>query len=331
VNETAAPTSSSPAPAIIAVGASAGGVTALGDFVAGLTPDLPAAVLVALHVSPSGPSVLPAILNRSGRLPVAHATDGEALEAGAVRVAPPDHHMVVRSGRIEINLGPRENGHRPAIDPLFRSVATSHGPSAVGVVLTGMLDDGTAGLGAIQEAGGTTIAQDPSEAPFPQMPSAAIAAGVVQHVAPVAGMGEIIAGLDLCPVAVRTSRPRPSISPDVPMDEPDGPPSFSCPACGGVLNQIDARSQALFQCRTGHRYGAESLVEAQIPMLDEAMWAGYRSLREHADLSRRVARRLEGNGLADRAQSYRRRAADAERRSEALYAVLTEAHQEQPG
>ncbi|HZU78933.1 MAG TPA: chemotaxis protein CheB, partial [Acidimicrobiales bacterium] len=149
---------------MIALAASAGGVEALITVMNGLPSDLQAAVLIVLHVAPIGPSVLPSILGRHSRLPTSHPADGEPLLAGHAYVAPPDHHLVVEDGRMRLNRGPRENGNRPAADPLFRSVAAVYGRSAAGVVLSGALDDGTSGLAAVKRAGGMTIAQDPEEA-----------------------------------------------------------------------------------------------------------------------------------------------------------------------
>src|SRR3954452_16430579 len=145
---------------IVVVGASAGGVEALSTLVAELPRSLRAAVFVVLHVS-RGRSVLPEILTRAGRLPAVHPADWERIEYGRIYVAPPDHHMTLEQDTIRIVHGPSENGYRPAVDPLFRSAARAYGPRVVGVVLTGALDDGTAGLAAVKEAGGTAVVQDP--------------------------------------------------------------------------------------------------------------------------------------------------------------------------
>ncbi len=161
-------------PRVVAMAASAGGIEALSRVVAGLPPRFGAAVLVVLHVAPAGTSVLPEILTRAGGLPAHHAEDGERLRAGVIYVAPPDHHLLVGAGTAIVIAGPLESQHRPAADPLFRSVAAGYGANGAGVVLSGALDDGTAGLGAIKRAGGLTIVQDPDEALFPGMPRSAI-------------------------------------------------------------------------------------------------------------------------------------------------------------
>lgn len=145
---------------IIVVGASAGGVETLAEMVSRLPADLPAAVFIVLHVPPYGTSVLPSILSRRGPLPAYHPADGEQIRPGRIYVAPPDHHLIIQQDKVRLTRGPAENRHRPAIDTLFRSAARFYGPRVAGVVLTGTLDDGTAGLLAVKMRGGSALAQD---------------------------------------------------------------------------------------------------------------------------------------------------------------------------
>lgn len=177
---------------VVAVGASAGGVEALTQLAAGLPPDLPYAVLVVLHMPVGAPSVLARILDRSGPLPAAQAVDGERLKPGTIRVAVPNRHLLVYDHRIALCEGPTENGHRPAINALFRSVALAFGQRAIGVLLSGVLDDGTLGSAAIRSRGGTTIAQKPGDALFPTMPLNAIEAGVIDHRTPALEVGGLL-------------------------------------------------------------------------------------------------------------------------------------------
>src|SRR4051812_46304658 len=166
---------------VIVLGASAGGVEAISRIVAEFPRDIRASILIVLHIS-RGRSMLPEILTRAGRLPAAHPTDREPLQYGRIYVAPPDHHLIVQDGVARVVHTASENGVRPAVDPLFRSAARVYGSRVIGVVLTGALDDGTAGVAAIKEVGGVTIAQDPEEAFSPGMPRSAINTGFIDHV-----------------------------------------------------------------------------------------------------------------------------------------------------
>ena len=159
---------------IVVIGASAGGIEALSALLALLPADFPAAILVVVHISADSPGVLPSILARAGVLPVETAKDGVAILPGRVYVAPPDRHLLLEPGSIRVTRGPKENRFRPAIDPLFRSAAQAYGEQVIGVVLSGSLDDGTAGLWAIKDRGGLAIVQEPSEAAYPSMPLSAL-------------------------------------------------------------------------------------------------------------------------------------------------------------
>src|SRR4051812_18934534 len=167
---------------IFVIGASAGGVEALMRLGRGLPPDFPGAVFVVLHLPTGAPSVLPRLLSRAGPVPAVHPSAGESIEQGRIYVAPPDRHLLIVDGRVHLALGPRENGHRPAIDPLFRTAARSYGRRVVGIVLSGALDDGSAGLSAIKMRGGLAVVQHPEDALFASMPNNAMAYVAVDHV-----------------------------------------------------------------------------------------------------------------------------------------------------
>ena len=177
------------------IGASAGGVDALKRLFQALPHDFSAAICVVLHLNPLSPSMLPEILQRLTPLPVKHPQSGEPLEPGVVYVAPPNRHLVVEDGTVQLTTAPRENRHRPAVDPLFRSAALFYGPKAVGVILSGSLDDGTAGLWEIKKRGGIAVVQDPLEALHPGMPRSAVANVDVDHVVPLSQMGALLASL----------------------------------------------------------------------------------------------------------------------------------------
>jgi two-component system, chemotaxis family, protein-glutamate methylesterase/glutaminase len=180
---------------MIVIGASAGGVEALQALVAQFPPDLPASVLVAIHLNPGVRSEMPAILSRAGRLCAMHPTSGQRIEHGRIYVAPPDHHMMVEDSIVNVWRGPKENRHRPAINPLFRSAATTYRSRVAGVLLTGLLDDGTAGLWQIKRNGGVAIVQDPATARFPDMIESALEYVSVDHIASLSEMGALLVSL----------------------------------------------------------------------------------------------------------------------------------------
>jgi two-component system chemotaxis response regulator CheB len=288
---------------IIVIGASAGGVEALKELSRGLPPDLPAAVFVVLHVSPSGSSVLPRILSNSGPLRAHHAINGETIEHGRIYVAPPDHHLLVERGRIRVVRGPKENRSRPAADPLFRSAAHAYGTRVVGVILSGVLDDGTAGLAAIKRRGGVTVAQDPEEALYPGMPQSARENIALDHCLPVTSIAPLLARLASVPakddavypvpeilrIETKISRLEESEMEDV---EKIGELSaFTCPECKGALWELHDGDLLRFRCHVGHAFSAESLIAEQSEELENALWAALRSLEENAALSRRMAGR----------------------------------------
>ncbi|PSB57333.1 chemotaxis protein CheB, partial [filamentous cyanobacterium CCP1] len=203
---------------IVVIGASAGGVETVTQLVKQLPPDLPATLFVVLHFPSQSISFLPSILNRLGTLPAAHPQNGEPIQPNRIYVAPPNYHLLVQHGHVYLSLGPRENGHRPAIDPLFRSVAHAYGRRAVGIILSGMLDDGTAGLRVIQLRGGLTIAQDPDEALFSSMPRSAIEHCDVDYVLKVADIAALITKLAKTPAPENT----PMSNNDVPNETNNG-------------------------------------------------------------------------------------------------------------
>ena len=333
--EISAGDSGTPTPALVVVGGSAGGVEALLSMVGKLPGDLPAAVLVVVHMSSSAPSVLAGILDRAGSLPAEQAVDGDAPRPGRIYVAVPGHHLLVRQGRLRVVRGPRESGHRPAIDPLFRSAAQERGAGCVGIVLSGNLDDGATGLAVIARAGGATLVQDPADAPFPGMPKAALAAVPGAIVAPA---GELAEHLDRL---VRERAPADGTG-DTGWREPNerelaiaeeggrpgtarlGPVSgYVCPDCGGSLYEIDDPTGVLhFRCRVGHAWAPESLAVAQDRAVENALWHAARVLREKAALHRRMADSAAQRGSRRLADSSEQAARDAERSAELIEAQL---------
>lgn len=193
-------------PRIFCIGASDGGVDALRQLAAALPANFPSPLLVVLHIGKHH-SLLPELLNAKGPLRASHAQDGEVLQPGHFHVAPPDRHMLVEGNRITLSCGPKEHYARPAVDPLFRAAALAHGPAAVGVVLTGWGDDGTAGLQAIKQCGGIAIVQDPDEARAGSMPSSAQNNAPIDFCARIEDLAAIMVQLANSPVALGATAP----------------------------------------------------------------------------------------------------------------------------
>jgi two-component system chemotaxis response regulator CheB len=325
------------APSLVAIGASAGGVEPLRMIAASLPADLPAAVTVVLHIPAESASQLPQILERAGTLPTSHAVDGEGLTGGHIYVAPPDRHLLVRNSRCVVVRGPRENGVRPAIDPLFRSAATTYGKRLVAVLLSGARSDGVAGALAVDARGGVVVVQDPEEAQFPSMPELTIAHDHPRRIVPVAQIGAVIVELlaDLSEevnvsengeneMNVETSYAmldRESIERSGP---PGRPSPFGCPACGGVLWEVDGEELLRFRCRVGHAYTAEDAAAAQSQSLDTALWVALRALLERADMCGRIADRGRERGSDATARRFDRLAEEALEHADTVRAGLLE-------
>jgi two-component system chemotaxis response regulator CheB len=320
---------------IIVIGASAGGVQVLQQLMSDLPEDLPASVFVVVHTSPDSPGILPQILDRAGPLHAVQAEHGEPIRKGRIYVAPPDYHLLVEKDRVLVTRGPKENGFRPAVDPLFRTAARSFGSRVIGIVLTGGLDDGTIGLMHIKSVGGIAIAQDPVEAVFPSMPQSAIDNVDVDFVLPVAQMPALVRRLVTEPASQGATMAKPGNGrPDVAeagkavlLEEmASGPPTaYTCPECGGALWERKDGKVLRYQCHVGHSYTADILVAEKNEQLEAVLWSALRALEENADLRRRMARRAE-NGpptIRQMGQKYEKQAKEAEDRAAILRELLT--------
>jgi two-component system, chemotaxis family, protein-glutamate methylesterase/glutaminase len=289
---------------LIVMGASAGGVQAFRRLLSKLSPELPASVLIVQHTSPQGGGLLPKVLGRATRLPVREAMQGEAIRPGRVYVAPPDQHLIVQGSRLELSRGPHENRQRPAIDLLFRSAAQCYGPRTVGVVLTGYLDDGTAGLAAIKTHGGIAVVQTPDEAEAPGMPRSALRYVPVDHCLPLAEISTLLVRLAK-KRAVRTNgKPREYVeetmmAPEEMTGKFGSPSGFVCPECDGALWETSTGRALQFRCHVGHLYSPESLLANHAEGLEAALWSVVRTLDEQAALLRRLARRKVKSEEAD--------------------------------
>ncbi len=315
---------------IVVIGASAGGVEAVTGLVKEFPADLGAAIFVVLHVAAGYKSVLPRILSSAGPLAAEHARNGEPIIPNRIYVARPDHHLLLHDSQVRVVRGPRENGYRPAIDPLFRTAAFAYGPRVIGVVLSGALDDGTAGLLSIRGQGGVAVVQDPSDALVDAMPRSALKNVDVDHVASAAELGALLP--ELVRETVEDVRPPPPLLERESALDLSGstegvlkvgsPSSLACPGCGGVLNEVRDGDLVRFRCQVGHAYAPESLYLEQRAHLEGALWAALRALEEQAALSRRMATRARELGHNRSSVRYGERAVAAEAQARTVREAL---------
>lgn len=323
---------------MIVIGASAGGVEALMTLVRHLAKDIDAALFVTLHFPPGSTSSLARILSRVGLLPATHAVDNEEIATGHIYIAPPDHHLLIFRDRLRLYRGPRENGHRPAVDPMFRSAALAYGPRVIGVVLSGSLDDGTSGLLAIKRRGGVTIAQDPEEAMFPSMPQSAIDHVAIDHVVRLDRMADLLHALATRPPATEESvAPHDDAQEETEYsevdlarieqaaDHPGVLAPFGCPDCGGTLWELREGDLVRFRCRVGHAWTSEALLASQSETLDAALWTALRALEENSALSQQLSDRARRRGQPRLAERFADTAELARRRAQVIRSVLLDA------
>ncbi|HYF02449.1 MAG TPA: chemotaxis protein CheB [Patescibacteria group bacterium] len=286
---------------IICIGASAGGVEALLTLMSGLPGNFPASIFVVVHMPAEPPSILHDILHRNGQLKVIQAQDGAFIKPGVMYVAQNDKHLVIEEGFLRVIHGPKENRFRPAIDPLFRSAALVYGPRAVGVILSGLLDDGTSGLVTIKEAGGIAIVQDPEDAMYPSMPKSALSRVKADYTVPISLLADVLKQVVEMPIGQNTSagiHKRTKLETDIVKMDGDvmgktqviGKPSgFACPECHGTLWEVEDPNMLRFRCHVGHAYTAASLQADQSENLEDKLWAVVAALDENAMLLRRMA------------------------------------------
>ncbi|HYX62725.1 MAG TPA: chemotaxis protein CheB [Burkholderiales bacterium] len=295
---------------IVVVGASAGGMSALMRLVQGLPKDFPAALFVVWHLSPGVKSVLPHVLSRAGPLRAVNPADGDRIEPGRIYVAANDHHMLLEKGYLRVTRGPKENRFRPAIDPLFRSAAYIYGPRAIGVVLTGALDDGTAGLWAIKHRGGTAIVQDPEDAEHRSMPLNALHNVDVDYKLPAAEIGALLSRLvrEEAPALPTGGQPELArMQAEIKIAEGGDAmeenvkqygelSAFTCPECSGVLTLLRDGRLKRYRCHTGHAYSADALVESATEQVEHQLWSAVRALDETVMLLNQLGEDFAKNG-----------------------------------
>ena len=319
---------------ILVIGGSAGGLAALTRLFAAMPGDCAPTVFVVLHTSPNARSLLPRLLTRVGWLPAFHPTDGAPIRPGHIHLAPPDHHLLVHHDHVLVRRGPRENRTRPAVDPLFRSAGVAFGSRGVGVVLTGMLDDGTSGLRAIHRCGGVCVVQDPEEAEWPGMPESAIARAPVDHVLPVGSMPTL-----LCRLATEPAPPSPPVPFDIATEAHvaeqefttvsddtkavGSPTTLSCPECGGGLSEIQDGPVLRFRCQVGHAFSPDSMEEAQTEAMEKALWVALRTHEDRVELFNRMAIHARQRGQSTLAANWEAQMQEARQNVETLRTVLS--------
>lgn len=307
---------------IVVIGGSAGSGAVLKTLMQSLPADLPASLFIATHIPASGPGFLNEILSSRSALPVTQAVDGQPVERGHVYLAAPDRHLLVIDGIIRLGLGPRENMVRPAIDPLFRSAALSFGPRVIGVILTGMLNDGAAGLHAVKACGGLAVVQNPVDAHAEQMPLAALQATEVDHVVAAAGLSDLLVELVNSEAGPRL-QPAEDLKLEVAIAAGSrlgsatllgiaSPSPLSCPDCHGVLSEVRGGVPLRYRCQIGHAYTAETLV-AHGDAVDEAIRVAMRMMEERVTLVERMAQDARESGRIAVAELYEARGAEYRR------------------
>jgi two-component system chemotaxis response regulator CheB len=315
---------------IIVIGASAGGIEALRHLVGELPSDFRASVFIVQHLSPQSPDILADIIARASTLPTVSPNDWDQIQGGHVYVARPDRHLLLEpSGHTRVTRGPKENRFRPAVDPLFRSAARSFGPRVVGVVLTGGLDDGTAGLLAIKQRGGVAVVQDPTDALVASMPLSALRHVKVDYCMPLVEIAPLLVRLasepageeGACPVSddldIEVKIAREGKALDVGVMRLGEPSAFTCPECHGALLQLKQGGMMRFRCHTGHAYSAGSLLAELTESVEDTLWTAVRSIQESAMLMRHLAEHLS-NGDAALAEQFLQKADEAQKRSEVV-------------
>ncbi|MBD2700035.1 chemotaxis protein CheB [Spirosoma sp. BT702] len=315
---------------IIVIGASAGGVYVLKDLVAALPADFGAAIFVVLHVSPHSPSYLPEILAHAGKLTVSHPIDGELVRPGHIYVAPPDHHMLVEYDQVVVKKGPKENRFRPSIDALFRSAAYTYGPRVIGIVLTGLLDDGTSGMWSVKRLGGLTIVQEPDEAMYSSMPDSVLNNVEVDYRVSVAQMATLLTELiqetvadksDLLPeeqelmeaevnIAAQDSAFEQGI-----IDLGELTP-LTCPECSGALVSIKEGKLIRYRCHTGHAFTANTLLAETTKVVEESFWKAIRSLEETVILLEQSGKQFAEGGNMEAAEQFLSKAQETRKRAQ---------------
>lgn len=312
---------------IIVIGASAGGYEVLKTIVKSLPSKIDASIFIVWHMAPTIRGVLPMVLNKENSIHAAHAVDNEEIKPNRIYIAAPDHHMLLEDGRVRVTHGPKENRFRPAVDPLFRSAAYEYRNRVIGVVLSGALDDGTAGLWTIKNYGGLAVAQDPNSAEVPSMPENAIREVAVDYIVTATEIADLLVRLCVEEVDVNNNDmhddEKTSIEIKIALEDSAfesgvmqlGTLSpFTCPECHGVLSTLKDGNRTRYRCHTGHAYSADSLLVAVTEKIEDSMYNAIRGVEESVMLLNHIGDHFAEANQRKLAALYFKKAKDAEER-----------------
>jgi two-component system chemotaxis response regulator CheB len=317
---------------IIVIGASAGGFEAIKQLVAALPATLDATIFIVWHMAPDVTGLLPQALNRQNTLSASNAIDNELIKGNHIYVAPPDRHLLLDKGVVRVTRGPKENRFRPAVDPLFRSAAEHYGRRVIGIILSGALDDGTAGLWTVKSRGGLAIVQEPAEATVSSMPESALAAVEVDYRVPVAEMApllvrltaEVVTDASEIPmeeqrkthIETRIAAQKPALHEDVLTLGTLTP--YTCPDCHGVLLAIADGDIIRYRCHTGHAHSADSLLATITEHIEDTLWSAVRGVEESILLLNNLGDHYADKNQPKLAAMYFKKAKEAESRAEIM-------------
>ncbi len=318
---------------IIVIGASAGGIVPLTDLITFLPKDLNASIFIVQHIPAHSPSFLPDILNRLGGVHAHHPEDGDMIEPGKIYIAPPDRHLLIEKDRVVVRKGPKENRFRPSIDALFRSAAYEYGNRVIGVILSGLLDDGTSGLWSVKRLGGIAIVQEPEEAEYPDMPLSAKENVEVDFALPISKISKILSfltqetvadkheiskeELDRIKLEVEIATKDDAFERGV-MNKGELTP-FTCPSCHGVLVRIEEGEIIRFRCHTGHAYTASALLADVTTSAEEILWQAMRGLEEITMLLEKIGSHYKERGNATTAELFFSKAREHKERARVVH------------
>jgi two-component system, chemotaxis family, protein-glutamate methylesterase/glutaminase len=320
---------------IIVIGASAGGVEALSKLCSAFPTGFRGSIFVVLHTTAAGESRLPQILSRRGQLTAVHPEPDTEIKPGVIYVARPNRHLIIQDGKVSTTIGPRENGYRPSINALFESAAWGFGERVAGVILSGSLDDGTLGLLTIKQFGGAALVQSPEESLFTGMPASALERVDVDFCGTVSEIADWLIKHARTGTEVQTTGMTGSKIPN--PDEFANPghdasrkgahatvvAGFTCPDCGGVLQESSTGDYLHYRCHVGHEVSEKSLLQFQAEQVETAIWVALRTLEERIELSNRVKERAQERGNHHVVNHFRRQNEEAERNAELLRRVLS--------